>query len=94
MNPNAYVLVTKANHLVGGHQLWSGLGRDGLRQAIFAQDTPHEDDSHFYIHAGSAVARDNKGRSRAEVIRVLLVEQATRYVPGAASSLARGTSEH
>lgn len=35
------MFLTKASHLVGGHQLWSGLERDGLRQASIASDTPH-----------------------------------------------------
>ena len=28
---NSYVFKTKANHLDGGHRLWSGMERDGLR---------------------------------------------------------------
>ena len=30
---NGYVLKTKASHLDGGHRLWSGMERDGLRHA-------------------------------------------------------------
>ena len=30
---NGYVFKTKASHLIGGHRLWSGMERDGLRHA-------------------------------------------------------------
>ena len=30
---NGYVFKTKASHLDGGHRLWSGMARDGLRHA-------------------------------------------------------------
>ena len=30
---NGYMLKTKASHLDGGHHLWSGMERDGLRHA-------------------------------------------------------------
>ena len=30
---NGYVFKTKASHLDGGHRLWSGIERDGLRHA-------------------------------------------------------------
>ena len=34
---NGYVFKTKASHLDGGHRLWSGMERDGLRHATLAK---------------------------------------------------------
>ena len=31
---NGYVFKTKTSHLNGGHRLWSGMERDGLRHAL------------------------------------------------------------
>ena len=62
-NYNDLVFATKASHLDGGHRLWSGMERDGLRHATSALDTPHDDDNHYTTHTGSAVARVTKGRA-------------------------------
>ena len=34
---NGYVFKTKASHLDGGHRLWSGMERDGLRHATLPE---------------------------------------------------------
>ena len=93
-NYNDHVFATKASHLDGGHRLWSGMERDGLRHATSAQDShmmmttitqPIPDrPSPGLERAAPSAAYQGGGES------VRLIYRTTRSVPGATSLWAHG----
>ena len=91
---SGYVFKTKASHLDGGHRLWSGMERDGLRHAILTK-THH---MKMTTTTQSMPARSTPGTRTAPSVaghqdggeQMRLMDQ-NRYVPETTSLHALGT---